>query len=322
MSPVAVNDEPDGEDIVHPVKIHFLLLHFLPDGPGGLGADLQFVPDTRIGELFLERLNELGGQFDAVFLRSFQAIGDGPVLLRLGKAEVDVLHFAFDVVQAQLVGEGNVQHERLQNLVFAGRFGEHVQVSHDLQAVGDFQHRHTGIGGILDNQFLIILGLQAGVFRFDRGDLVQTVHHGIDVVAERFLPDIGIGMHALGFMQENRGDAFGREGNLVRCDQGDAHRVADKGGSVAAFVFGKGPGGYLIGLPNHFLPRRVIVWEFLFYDIHGIMIQTRLSNTLAGPTFRRGIWPRPKNPGWMPISPSFVCLPQSSFQFGCGSWTG
>ena len=44
-SPVflAIDDESDGKHVEDSLERHFLLLHLLIDGEGGLGADLQFI---------------------------------------------------------------------------------------------------------------------------------------------------------------------------------------------------------------------------------------------------------------------------------------
>ena len=119
-SPVglAVDDEPDGEHVEHALERHLLLLHLLVDGEGRLGADFKLVDDALVVELLLQRLYELLHELFPVCLGALELVGYRSVLLRLGISEVDVLHLALDVVEAELVGEGNVEHLRLQDLPF------------------------------------------------------------------------------------------------------------------------------------------------------------------------------------------------------------
>ena len=115
----AVDDESDGEYVVHTFERHLLLLHLLVDRKGSLCADLKLVVDALIDELLLERLDELLHQLLPVAFGALELVCDGSVLLRLGVTEVDVLHLALDVVKTELVGKRNVQHHCLQNLPLA-----------------------------------------------------------------------------------------------------------------------------------------------------------------------------------------------------------
>ena len=244
--PVAVDDEADGKDIVHALERHFLLLHLLPDGVGGLGTDFQFVADAGLGEFQLERLDEFGHQFFAVLLPGFQFVGDEPVLFRLGIIQVDVLHLPLHVVQAQLVRQGDVQHEGFQNFLVPVGFRKHLQVPHHLQAVGQFENRYARVTRVLNDQFLVILRLQPGVLGLDGGNFVESVHEG----AHRLSPLAGlyhIVSHAAGFMQVNGHDAFFGKADLVGHDAGHRVRMADEGRSVIAGAVFQDGGGRFTG---------------------------------------------------------------------------
>ena len=116
---LAINDETYCEHIEDTFERHLLLLHLLVDGQGCLGADLQLVGYAFIGKFLFKRLNELSHQLLTVSFSTFQLIGNGSVLLRIGVTEVDVFHLALDVIKTELVGEGNVQHHCLQHLSFS-----------------------------------------------------------------------------------------------------------------------------------------------------------------------------------------------------------
>ena len=75
------------------------------------------------------------------------------------------------------MGDGDIEHESLEHLLLAGHLGEKIQVAHHLQTIGDLDHRHARIGGILDDQLFILLRLEAGVARGNGCDLVETVNN-------------------------------------------------------------------------------------------------------------------------------------------------
>ncbi len=186
---LAVDDEADGEDIIDSLERNLLLLHLSPDGICRLGPYLQLVMDAVVGKGLLERFDELLGQPLAVPFRGLELIGEGPVLLRLGETEVDVLHLALDVVESELVGQRDVKHQGLKDFPFPGRFREHLQMAHDLQPVGDLEDCHPRVGRVLDDQLLVALGFKTCVLGLDRGDLVQPLDHRVHILrkpASRF----------------------------------------------------------------------------------------------------------------------------------------
>ena len=239
---VAVYDEAHGENIKNALERNFLLDHLLPDGVGCLGADLHLIVDAGRIQFPLERADELFHQPFAVLFSGFELVGDEPILLGLGVFEIDVLHLPFHVVQAQLVGQRDVQHERFQNLPLPAGLREHLEASHHLQAVGQLEDGHARIPGVLDDEFLVVLGLQARVLGLDGGNLVKTVHQRADGRAP-----IGLlylhAAHPAGLMQVHGGDAFFRQADFIGHDGGDGIRVHDERGSVVAGYVLEGSGG-------------------------------------------------------------------------------
>ena len=189
--------------------------------------------DTFTVQAGLERLDEFGHQLFPVLFSGLELVGDEAVLFRLGVFEIDVLHFPFHVVQAQLVRQGNVQHEGLQDFGFPAGLGEYLEAAHHFQAVGQLEHGHAGVGRILDDELFVILGLQAGVLGLDGGNAVETVHQSADGRAPFGLLYLHAG-HAAGFVQVNGGDALLGEADLPVHDVGHGVGVADEGRSVVA----------------------------------------------------------------------------------------
>ena len=142
---LAVDDETYGEHIEDTFERHLLLLHFPVYGQCCLGTHLKLVLYSLIGELLLERLDELGHELLPVSLGALEFVGDGPVLFRIRMAEIYVLHFALYVVQPELMGQGNVQHHGLQDLSLAGKLWEHVQRTHHFQPVRNLEDGDTRV---------------------------------------------------------------------------------------------------------------------------------------------------------------------------------
>ena len=228
----AVDDEAYREYVVYAFEGHFLHLHLAVDGECALGARLQLVFYAGFRELALEGAYEFGGQLLAVLFGGLELVGDGPVLLGVGVAEVDVAELRVDVVEAELVGQRHVEHGGLQQFLVAGTLGEHAQVAHYLEAVGDLEHDDAGVAGVLDYQFLVVLGLEARVLGLDRGNLVEAVDYRAHVLGEG--ADVDVLVDAGGFVEVDRGHAFVRQPDFVFHYAGDAVGMTDEGRAVVA----------------------------------------------------------------------------------------
>ena len=256
--PVTIDDEADGKHIVNPFKRHFLLDHLGPYRIGGLGPDLQLILDAGVGKLPLERLDELLHQTLTVFLRRLQFIGNQAVLLRFRITQIDILHLPLHVVQPKLVGQRNIEHQGFQHLPFAGGLREHRQRTHHLQPVGELEDGHPRILRILDDQLLVVLRFQPGIFRLDGRNLVQPVHHGGNTLVK----SEGEHVHRSrtgGFVEKNGRDAFRRQADFIRDNPGDRDGMPDEGRPVIADLPLEGLFGHGISLLNQGLPFWAIV---------------------------------------------------------------
>ncbi len=281
---LAIDDEAYREHIVHPFERHFLMLHLPPDGIGRFCPRLQYVADPVLGKRLLQRFHELQREPFPVLLRSLELVGDRPVLLRFGKPEIDVLHLALDVVESQLMGKRDVQHQRLQNLVLARLFRENLKIPHDLQPVGDLQNRDPGIPGILDNELLVFLGFQTRILGTDRRNLVQPVDHRVHILGktaeldrplpvrplpvEFSLPQVDFRVLPGRLMQEHGRHAIRRKADFIRHDQRHVERMLDERASIAAGLFLQYFRRNLAGPPDQVLSDLVILRESVFNGVH------------------------------------------------------
>ncbi len=100
-----------------------------------------------------------------------------PVFLGISEPEVNVFQFALDIVQAKLMCQRYIQHKSLKNLPLFRQLREHLEIPHHLESVGNLEHRDPRVCGVLDNQFLVVLGFKTCVLRLYGRNLVQAVHH-------------------------------------------------------------------------------------------------------------------------------------------------
>ena len=162
----------------------------------------------------------------------------------------------------------NIEHQCLQNLALLRKFRKHLQISHDLQPVRDFQDGHARVGRILDNEFLIVLRFQSRILGLDRGDLVQSVHHLVDFLREIGCLYIIIRVFPQRFMKKNCGCTFCGKTYFIGNNERDIHRVLhERMPVISQIIFQRircnGPG------TSYQCPAFLIVMgEFLINQIH------------------------------------------------------
>ena len=165
--------------------------------------------------------------------------------------QVDVAELAVDVVEAQLVRQGHIEHKGLEELLVAGHLREDVQVAHHLEAVRYLDHADPRVGGVLDYQFLVFLRLQARVLGLYRGNLVEAVHHHPHVLGK--CADVYVFMAAGGLVEIDSGNARLRQAYFVSDDMGRAVGMLDEGRSVVAGLAFKGCQSYVARFFCHLL---------------------------------------------------------------------
>ena len=146
--------------------------------------------------------------------------------------------------------ERYVEHQCLENLPLPGHFREALQIAHHFQPVGDFEHSHPRVGRVLDNEFLVVLGLQPGILRLDGGDSVKSVHHLEYLSRETGNVDSCLGMLPHGLVEENRRHAFRRESYFLGNDGRHVHRMLNERMPVVPHIIRKNLPGRLPG-PIH-----------------------------------------------------------------------
>ena len=156
-----VEDDADGEEVVHALEGTLLLLHLLVDGVDGLGASLHVELQSGFLQLALDGLDELGDVGIARRLRLVQFIFDVVIDAAVGIFQRQVLEFRFQFVESQLVGQRGIEVG-----CFIGHFGPGLQVgrlldlAHQVHAVGNHDEDDPHVLGEREEQV-------AEVFRFD-----------------------------------------------------------------------------------------------------------------------------------------------------------
>ena len=147
------------------------------------------------------------------------------VLLRFEVLERDVLQFALDRVETQLVGDLRVEVHRLPALLAPLLVREHPERAHHLEAVGQLDEDHARVFGVADDQVAEVVGLLLGHLEPQFGDVRQPHGDAHDLLAEAFA-DVG----------RQREELLGR-GVLV-CDAHDVVQDRRKGGVATETHFG------------------------------------------------------------------------------------
>ena len=190
----AVQDDAYGEEVVDALELALLLLHLLPDGVYGLGAALHVEVEASLLESLLDGADE--GVDVAVAcsacLRELILYHVEDVGLEVLQAEV--LQFALDEVEAQLVGQGGVEHAGLLCHALALLQGAALlDLAHEADAAGDDDEDDAHVLGKGEEQVAEVLRLDAGVLLIDFLHAQEAVddmlHVGTEVALHLLLRD-------------------------------------------------------------------------------------------------------------------------------------
>ncbi len=156
---LAVDDDAQREDVVNPLERNVLLAHLVPNRVDRLGAALYVVADALTVDLVGDRLQETGYEGPAFALGLLQTAVDIFVIARLQPLEGQILQFALEVVESQLVSYLGIEIHALPAL-FAPLVGrKHLQAAHYLQTVGQLDEYHARILRIADDHVAEVVGL-------------------------------------------------------------------------------------------------------------------------------------------------------------------
>ena len=202
------------------------------------------VLDAEAVESLLDRYDEAGDEGLALVGTLLEFVDDVFVALRFEVFEGDVLQFALDRVETQLVGDLCVEVHRLPAL-FAPLFaGEDPERAHHLKAVGQLDEDHAGIFGVADDQIAEVVGLLLGDLQFEFRDVGQPHGDSDDLVAESALDVAGQGEELLvgellvcdahHVVQDRREGRIPSEADLGDDDLGHGDAMSDEGRAVVA----------------------------------------------------------------------------------------
>ena len=147
--------------------------------------------------LDLERAYDGLHVFFALVLSLDEGVHELLVLDRVHVLETEVLEFGLELVQAEAVGEGDVNVERFLGNLLA-LLGPHVlHGAHVVDAVGNLDHDDPRVFGHGGNELAVGTGLLCGLARLlDGGNLRDRVHHEGGVLSE-FLGNLLEGMRSV-----------------------------------------------------------------------------------------------------------------------------
>ena len=224
-----VDDHPHRREVVDLVELAVLAGHLRVDRVEVLGAARDLGVDA-------ERLELLGqvaaGARDVALallpLLVHQAL-DLLVLARVQRAEGEVLELPLDRVDAEPVGQGRVDLERLLGLLDLLLLGHRFQRAHVVEAVGQLDEDDPDVRGHRDHHLAVVLGLRL-VARLERdaGELGDAVDEAADLLAERLADLVERRRRVLDrVVQEGGAQRLGVEPH-AGADLGHADRVDDE----------------------------------------------------------------------------------------------
>ena len=219
--------------------------------------------DAEAVQPLLDGHEEAGDERFAFLGALFELRHDVLVILRFEVSQGDVLQFALDRVQTQLVGDLGVEVHRFPALLAPLFAREHLQRTHHLEPVGQLDEDHARVLGIADDQVAEIVGLLFGHLEFQLRDVGQSQGDAHDLVAEAFA-DVGAqGEELLGrellvgqshdVVQDGRCGGVAAEAHLRDHDRSHRGGVVHEGRAVVAHESGELRIGILQRLVNEVL---------------------------------------------------------------------
>ena len=138
-----IEDNTDGEKIIDLIHIAMLHLHLMVDGVNGFGPPLDSKGKSLLLQFFLQRGDKGGNIRLALRLLGVQRVRDIFIGVVIKELECQILHFRFDLVQAQ-----TMRHRCVQILGFPGymsaffRITLFVQLPEQLQTLIEDRKKH------------------------------------------------------------------------------------------------------------------------------------------------------------------------------------
>ncbi len=240
----AVDDDAQGEDVVDPFERHALFVHLGPDRVDRLCAALDVVFDPLTVHPLEDRLQKAADEGLTLLLGLLELRADMLVVLRLEVFQGDVLQFALQVVEAQLVGDLGVEVQALPALLAVLLAGEDIERAHHLQPVGQLDQDHPRILRVGDDQVAEVRRLLLGGLDLQFRDVAEphrdaghglaeaaldVVHQQQKLLARPLL--VGQPDHVV---QDGRDGRVAAQADFRDDDAGHGGAVIQQGGAVVA----------------------------------------------------------------------------------------
>ena len=178
-----LDDDAKTVDIEHLRKRQVLLGHFLINRIQVLLAARHLRLKPRLGQAGANRLEDFVHHLAPVAARRLGRLGEDAVAQRINMRERELLHFAVQRIQAQAVGDGRVNLQRLARDTAALGRRHRAQGAHVVQAVSQLDQDDANIARHGQQHLAEILGLRVGLgLELDAIELGNT----IDKLGDRF----------------------------------------------------------------------------------------------------------------------------------------
>ena len=235
----AVEDDPDGEQVVDVVEPDALRAELAPDRVDALRPADDLEVESCRGQLGADRLDEALDVALALPALGVEAVRDVAVRLGLEVFQREVFEFGLDLVEAEAVRERRVEVARLGGDADLLVAGEAAERPHVVEPVGKLDQDHAHVRRHREHQLADVLVVPEPVPTDDGPDLGHAVGDRRDVVAELAPDEVERQVGVLDRVVEQGGrdrDVVGA--NVAGGDEGDFERVRDvhlaRGAAVVA----------------------------------------------------------------------------------------
>ena len=212
--------------------------HLLVDAVEVLLATFDAARDAGLLERCLDVLQDLADELLLVAPRLLERLLDDPVPARVQRLEAELLEFALDGIDAEAIGDGREDLERLAGDGASPGRRHGAERSHVVRAVRELDHDDPDIPDHREQHLAEAFGLRlrtaAELDLVELGDAIDQVRN----LSAELLGDFGLGRRRVfnDVVQDGRDDGLGVEVQVCQADRrrrpGARCRVRRKGASA------------------------------------------------------------------------------------------
>ena len=180
-----LKDNADGKEVIDPLEVTFLFLHFLPDRVYRLSAPLDMEFQSCCCQTLADRLDETLDIGITTFLRSTQFLLDMIICIMLQIFQRQVLQLRLHLIESQLVGKRRIEiGSLLTHLPLRFHLFRITYLAHQVHTVGNHDQDNAHILCKRKQQVTEILCLHDWILLIELLDTLKSVEDTRDGVTK------------------------------------------------------------------------------------------------------------------------------------------